>query len=127
MHVHCMDFCLSYLASCNDMRLEQHCKVKVTGMLAVSALNIFQFYLHETWDLKNVVFWDVALCRTWVDRRFGGTYRLHLQASNRTTWDYQLGTRGLQLTAHLCLVPRSRMVELYFTFYLFCLNECVTY
>jgi hypothetical protein len=30
--------------------------------------------------MKNVVFWDVALCRSCVDRRFGGTYRLHLQA-----------------------------------------------
>jgi hypothetical protein len=29
--------------------------------------------------MKNVVFWDVALCRTWVDRRFGGTYLLDLQ------------------------------------------------
>jgi hypothetical protein len=28
--------------------------------------------------MKNV-FWDVALCRSWVNRRFGGTYRLHLQ------------------------------------------------
>jgi hypothetical protein len=28
---------------------------------------------------KNVVFWDVALCRTWVNRRFGGMYRSHLQ------------------------------------------------
>jgi hypothetical protein len=29
--------------------------------------------------LKNVVFWDVALCRSCINRRFGGTYRLHLQ------------------------------------------------
>jgi hypothetical protein len=29
--------------------------------------------------LKDVVFWDVALCRTWVNQRFGGKYRLHLQ------------------------------------------------
>jgi hypothetical protein len=24
--------------------------------------------------MKNVVFWDVALCRSCVNRRFGGTY-----------------------------------------------------
>jgi hypothetical protein len=30
-------------------------------------------------DYEDVVFWDVALCRTRVNRRFGGTYRLHLQ------------------------------------------------
>jgi hypothetical protein len=29
--------------------------------------------------MKSVVFWDVALCRLCVNRRFGGTYRLHLQ------------------------------------------------
>jgi hypothetical protein len=29
--------------------------------------------------MKNVVFWDVALYRSCVTRRFGGTYRLHLQ------------------------------------------------
>jgi hypothetical protein len=30
-------------------------------------------------SLKKAVFWDVALCRSGVNRRFGGTYRLHLQ------------------------------------------------
>jgi hypothetical protein len=30
--------------------------------------------------MKNAVFWDVALCRYFVNRRFGGTYRLHLQS-----------------------------------------------
>jgi hypothetical protein len=29
--------------------------------------------------LKNVVFWDAALCRSCVSWRFGGIYRLHLQ------------------------------------------------
>jgi hypothetical protein len=29
--------------------------------------------------MKNVVFWDVVLYRSWVKRRFGGTYRLHLE------------------------------------------------
>jgi hypothetical protein len=28
---------------------------------------------------KKAVFWDVALCINGVNRRFGGTYRLHLQ------------------------------------------------
>jgi hypothetical protein len=30
-------------------------------------------------SLKIVVFWDVARCITRLNRRFGGTYRLHLQ------------------------------------------------
>jgi hypothetical protein len=29
--------------------------------------------------MKNAVFWDVVPCRYCVNRRFGGTYRLHLQ------------------------------------------------
>jgi hypothetical protein len=29
--------------------------------------------------MKKAVFWDVAPCRSGVNRRFGGTYRLHLQ------------------------------------------------
>jgi hypothetical protein len=29
--------------------------------------------------MKNAVFWDVAPCRSCVNRRFGGNYRLHLQ------------------------------------------------
>jgi hypothetical protein len=29
--------------------------------------------------MKNVVFWDVALCRYFVNRRFGGTDHIHLQ------------------------------------------------
>jgi hypothetical protein len=29
--------------------------------------------------MKNAVFWDVAPCRSCVNRRFRGTYRLHLQ------------------------------------------------
>jgi hypothetical protein len=34
-------------------------------------------YLH----IKIVVFWDVALCRSCVNPRFGGTNRLHLQGT----------------------------------------------
>jgi hypothetical protein len=33
--------------------------------------------------LKNAVFWVVAPCRSCVNRRFGGTYRLHLQLRNQ--------------------------------------------
>jgi hypothetical protein len=29
--------------------------------------------------MKNVVFWDVGPCKFCVNRRFGRTYRLHLQ------------------------------------------------
>jgi hypothetical protein len=40
--------------------------------------------------MKNTVFWDVASCRSSVNRCFGGTYRLHLQdrksASEEPAW-----------------------------------------
>jgi hypothetical protein len=29
--------------------------------------------------MKNAVFWDVAPCRSSVNRRFGGTYHINLQ------------------------------------------------
>jgi hypothetical protein len=32
--------------------------------------------------MKNSVFWDMAPCRSCVNRRFGGTYRLHLQVAD---------------------------------------------
>jgi hypothetical protein len=36
----------------------------------------FEVFIAVT--MKNAVFWDVAPCRSCVNRRFGGTYRLHL-------------------------------------------------
>jgi hypothetical protein len=43
----------------------------------VEKLVRFEFFTAVT--MKNVVFWDVALCRPWVNRRFGGAYGFHLQ------------------------------------------------
>jgi hypothetical protein len=38
------------------------------------------FYFSERSSTKrNAVFWDVAPCRSCVNRQFGGTYRLHHQ------------------------------------------------
>jgi hypothetical protein len=34
-------------------------------------------------DKKKAVFWDVTPCRCGVNRRFGGTYRLHLQGRKK--------------------------------------------
>jgi hypothetical protein len=38
-----------------------------------------RFEVFTAVTMKNAVFWDVTLCRYFVNRRFGGTYRLHLQ------------------------------------------------
>jgi hypothetical protein len=45
--------------------------------------------------IKNAVFWDVWLCRSSVNRRFGGTYRLHLQGRKIREWGASL-SRWLQ-------------------------------
>jgi hypothetical protein len=34
--------------------------------------------LRKTVYIKNAVLWDVAPCRSCTNRRFGGTYHLHL-------------------------------------------------
>jgi hypothetical protein len=50
--------------------------------------------------MKNAVFWDVVQCRSCVNWRFGGRYRLHLRSR-------KIRERG---TSHLLtLVPRSRI------------------
>jgi hypothetical protein len=38
-----------------------------------------RFEVFTAVTMKNAVFWDVAPCRSYVNRSFGGTYRLHLQ------------------------------------------------
>jgi hypothetical protein len=43
---------------------------------------------------KNAVFWDVALYRSCVNRRFGGTYRLSLQGR-------KIGERGTNVSRWL--------------------------
>jgi hypothetical protein len=40
---------------------------------------LVQFEAFTAVTMRNVVFWEVALCRSCVNRRFGGTYRLYLQ------------------------------------------------
>jgi hypothetical protein len=56
--------------------------------------------------MKKAVFWDVAPCRSRVNRRFGGTYRLHLQGRKI----HERGTSVTGVCSHLLiLVPRSRI------------------
>jgi hypothetical protein len=44
-----------------------------------AGLNYVSFEVFTAVTMKNAVFWDVAPCIFCVNRRFGGTYRLHLQ------------------------------------------------
>jgi hypothetical protein len=61
-----------------------------------------RFEVFTAVTMKNAVFWDVAPCRSCVNRRFGGTYRLHLL-------DREIRARGTSCIHLLTLVPRSRI------------------
>jgi hypothetical protein len=41
-----------------------------------------KFEVFTAVTMKNAVFWDVTPCKSCVNRRFGGTYRLHLQGGS---------------------------------------------
>jgi hypothetical protein len=57
--------------------------------------------------MKNAVFWDMAPCRSCVNRRFGGTYRPYFQGR-------KIRERGSRCCNHqLTLVPRSRIFLLW--------------
>jgi hypothetical protein len=61
-----------------------------------------RFEVFTAVTMKNAVFWDMALCRSCVNRCFGGMYRHHLQ-----------GRKNLSLTDSVCshlltLFRRSR-------------------
>jgi hypothetical protein len=57
-----------------------------------------RFEVFTAVTVKNVVFWDVALCGSCKNRRFGGKYCLHCQCENNqpngnnVTSNYQLVT-----------------------------------
>jgi hypothetical protein len=69
-------------------------------------------YIHERFEvftavtIQNAIFWDVAPCRSCVNRRFGGTYRLHIQGRKIRERGTSVSKR-LQLL--LTLVPCSRI------------------
>jgi hypothetical protein len=63
----------------NAIELNNHKIYIKTDELLVPSLAGVSAVEETNTIMKNVVFWDVALCRFCVNRRFGGTYRLHLQ------------------------------------------------
>jgi hypothetical protein len=48
-------------------------------MYCENAKRCVKFEVFTAVIMKNAVFWDAAPCISCVTRRFGGTYRLHLQ------------------------------------------------
>jgi hypothetical protein len=74
--------------------------------------------------IKNAVFWDVAPCRSCVNRRFGGKYRLHLQGrkirergTSVSRWlqsaakEVVLLPASLYLLASVILLPFTNLVR----------------
>jgi hypothetical protein len=59
-------------------------------------LKYVRFEAFTAVTMKNVVFWDVALCRSSVNRRFGGTYRLHLQGRKICSSETSVNARSTQ-------------------------------
>jgi hypothetical protein len=58
--------------------------------------------------MKNAVFWDVTPCGSCKDRRFGGTYLLHLQG------DRNLRARNVYLNNNRSTLRRN-IIVLYYT------------
>jgi hypothetical protein len=52
-------------------------------------------------NMKNAVFWDVAPCGITINRRFGGTRRLHLQGRRYTA--LMISASELQSVLSYCL------------------------
>jgi hypothetical protein len=69
-----------------------------TNRSLFSLLYVVGFEVFTAVTMKNVVFWDVALCTSCVNRRFGGTYRLRLQ-------DRKIRERGTSVSRWLQTEP----------------------
>jgi hypothetical protein len=90
-------------------------------LLTKSIFVRFQIFTSVT--MKNAFFLDVVPCRSYVSRRFGGTYRLHLQsrkiherekkkgkwAPSLFLYSWAFSTGGSVCSNLLTLVPRSRI------------------
>jgi hypothetical protein len=57
----------------------------LSSNLGMDSDYIIRFEVFRAVTMKNAVFLDVTPCRSCVNRRFGGTYRLHLQG--RKIWE----------------------------------------
>jgi hypothetical protein len=66
------------LATAADKHVEDSLnKRTVLTVLSVMKLSCVKFEFLTAVTMKIAVFWDVAPCRSCVNRRFGGSYHLH--------------------------------------------------
>jgi hypothetical protein len=56
-------------------------EVKFVNHVARTGRKDVRFEIFTAMTMKNAVFWDMAPCRYFVNRRFGQTYHLHLQVA----------------------------------------------
>jgi hypothetical protein len=75
--------------------------------------------------MKNAIFWDVAPCRSCVNRRFRGTYHLHLQGRKirvqGTSMSRWLNVIQFYLQTFLCHTSMNICLFLcFFVIYMFC-------
>jgi hypothetical protein len=80
-------------------------KISWYGLSPGRVLNAVSAKYKEN-HVKNVVFWDVAPCRSCVNRRFGGTYWLHLQ-------DRKIRERGTSVRMWLQTESPVENIQLY--------------
>jgi hypothetical protein len=65
--------CKDHLFFCSEISKKQF------GLNSVTYSRVVRFEVFTAVTMKNAVFWYVVPYRSCVDRRFGGTYRLHFQ------------------------------------------------
>jgi hypothetical protein len=70
------------------------------------SIRLFSWTFDELMFVKNAVFWDVSLCRSCMNRRFGGLYRLHLQGR-------KIRERGTSVNRCLHISTRIQVLKLY--------------
>jgi hypothetical protein len=59
---------------------------KILTIIYKNRVYILRLEVFTAVTMKNTVFWDVTPCRSCVNRRFGGTYRIHLQGIKIHEW-----------------------------------------
>jgi hypothetical protein len=59
--------------------------IQIMYIIGINILYHVRFQVFTAVTTKNAVFWDVARCRHYVNRRFGGTY-LHGATSQKTAF-----------------------------------------
>jgi hypothetical protein len=88
-----------------------HTKVQEAFATIMILCYFIGFEVFTVVTMKNIVFWDVGPCRSCkINRRFGGTYRLHLQGRKIR----ELGTsmsRQQQMSVHFTGSTRRHIPE----------------